>query len=549
MKLYYGLKNLRSIDLSSVELRPLTILLGENNVGKSTVLRSIPLLKQTIEANNGVSTMWKGEYVDYGDYSTAVKFDHENDGIAFQFGIENFSVCNELMYYGRQHVGISTDFELFMKDQVNIRVLVANADNKTYRKESCICIPEYNIEFCIRFSGHEKFEGALFNGERLPDALQNLLFRFPNRHLFSYVLPLTSIQDDVIFKDLLEVGHLFLREVGNILTIATGVRPQNAGILKESIRILEYPVLDKNSLTKLAESAIQPFQEFYLKQIKSPDKDLKSLNVICGLSTAIATYNQLVQIYGVFISKSIYIGPTRHGIKRLHQVEPITKMVISHDGRNLADFLASLDDDLITEFSEWLNYYFEIGISIEKQNGLARINVINSNGRKVHIADSGFGISEFLPYLAQIWFESQRIQELPTVSKSSGSGRFRESTQIDMFQLIAVEQPELHLHPKHQANLADMFAKVVNLPNVKDNAQTVKPMYIVETHSEAIVNRLGELVEYGEISHDDIQILIFSKQTKKGQEVVNIRTSEYNEKGYLTDWPYGFFKYKPGPRP
>ena len=46
MKLYYGLENLRSIDLPSVELRPLTILLGENNVGKSTVLRSIPLLKQ-----------------------------------------------------------------------------------------------------------------------------------------------------------------------------------------------------------------------------------------------------------------------------------------------------------------------------------------------------------------------------------------------------------------------------------------------------------------------------------------------------------------------
>ena len=29
---------------------------------------------------------------------------------------------------------LTTDFELFMNDPVNIRVLVANADNKTYRK-------------------------------------------------------------------------------------------------------------------------------------------------------------------------------------------------------------------------------------------------------------------------------------------------------------------------------------------------------------------------------------------------------------------------------
>ena len=105
----------------------------------------------------------------------------------------------------------------------------------------------------------------------------------------------------------------------------------------------------------------------------------------------------------------------------LHQIEPITKMVVSHDGRNLPDFLASLDDNLVAEFSEWLNsLLLKLELQLKRQNGLAGIKVINSGGRKVHIADSGFGISEFLPYLAQIWFESQRIQDLPTVSKSSG---------------------------------------------------------------------------------------------------------------------------------
>ena len=94
-------------------------------------------------------------------------------------------------------------------------------------------------------------------------------------------------------------------------------------------------------MEKLAKSASQPFKEFYLKQEKQPESSLKNLNTICGISTAIATYNQLIHIYGVFISKLIYFGPSRQGIGRFNRIEPVSKMVVSHDGRNLPDFLGN----------------------------------------------------------------------------------------------------------------------------------------------------------------------------------------------------------------
>src|SRR5580704_690618 len=68
------LKNFRSLgDTGRVELRPLTILVGANSSGKSSFLRFFPLLRQTLEAKSASPLLWYGRYVDFGDFSQAVR--------------------------------------------------------------------------------------------------------------------------------------------------------------------------------------------------------------------------------------------------------------------------------------------------------------------------------------------------------------------------------------------------------------------------------------------------------------------------------------------
>ena len=63
------IRNLRSLeDTGPIELRPLTLLVGKNSSGKSTLLRVLPLLRQSIEVDTAGPLLWFGRYVDFGSF-------------------------------------------------------------------------------------------------------------------------------------------------------------------------------------------------------------------------------------------------------------------------------------------------------------------------------------------------------------------------------------------------------------------------------------------------------------------------------------------------
>jgi len=56
-------------DSGEVLLRPLTIIVGPNNVGKSTLLHAILMLKQTLlDQNAGEALVTAGRDIDLGSY-------------------------------------------------------------------------------------------------------------------------------------------------------------------------------------------------------------------------------------------------------------------------------------------------------------------------------------------------------------------------------------------------------------------------------------------------------------------------------------------------
>jgi predicted ATPase len=101
----------------------------------------------------------------------------------------------------------------------------------------------------------------------------------------------------------------------------------------------------------------------------------------------------------------------------------------------------------------------------------------------VNIVSEGFGANSLIMLLLQM------------VSADKGA-------------TVMIEEPEIHLHPKAQAELASVLAEVA----LEEDKQV-----IMTTHSEHITGRLLTLVAEGTLSPDDLAIYSFEKDPKTGE--------------------------------
>src|SRR5687768_266255 len=75
----YQLANFKSIaGPEQIHVRPITLIFGPNSSGKSSVIQSLLLLKQTLEETErpNLSLLPKGDYAELGSYSS---FIHQHD--------------------------------------------------------------------------------------------------------------------------------------------------------------------------------------------------------------------------------------------------------------------------------------------------------------------------------------------------------------------------------------------------------------------------------------------------------------------------------------
>ncbi len=106
--------------------------------------------------------------------------------------------------------------------------------------------------------------------------------------------------------------------------------------------------------------------------------------------------------------------------------------------------------------------------------------------------------------------------------------------------ILAMEQPEIHLHPGLQAALADVFLESALGKN--------RNRLILETHSEHLILRVlrrvrettnGELLEGAIAVRPEDVAVIYVRPGKNGAEAVEIPIRPDGE--FVTAWPDGFF--------
>lgn len=146
---------------------------------------------------------------------------------------------------------------------------------------------------------------------------------------------------------------------------------------------------------------------------------------------------------------------------------------------------------------------------------------------RVNICDVGVGISQVVPVLFGCWLAMRRYNN------------------------VHIQQPELHLHPKLQAQLADVFVKSIN---ASKNCGT----FLLESHSEhlllRLLRRIRETNQTANLTSGVVNIGLMRNRSLTSEQVsvVYVMKDEFgltkmkhlrlaDDGEFIDRWPDGFF--------
>ena len=503
------LTNFRSFrDTGKNKLKPITILVGTNSSGKSSYLRFFPLLRQTAEMPSRSPLLWFGGLVDFGDFSKAASRTNKPASLGYEIELDIPAAWRR-----------TRDVTIF---RATIAVTLRAEQGQTYVSHlEFMCGQDVCV---IDFSSANEITSFASNGiDMMPYYKQKPLGVivsgfFPTISLLAADSdldydPRYSPMNAAIAARLSPLAHNRTKPL-TIMAYANRLSYCEPAIFLDVLRGLDLRFLPN---PKLNDTEVQSMRALVLA------RDLGHL--LRGAQRAMAA----------FASGINYLGPFRKDPERFYRQQELSVAQIEPHGENLAMFLRSLTVNELNDLSAFMFAHLGFKVHVDNEGTHVSVTVEENHGGRYNLIDMGYGLSQVLPVIAQCW----------STARDSGvpSERYRLTT------MLAIEQPELHLHPSHQARLADMFAAVLTAVRLKDGKPPRRiptdpvsrfPLRIMlETHSEAMVNRFGELIEGGVLTPDDVAVMLFEKDQQTG--LTSIRNAEFLQDGTLQNWPVGFF--------
>jgi predicted ATPase len=135
-----------------------------------------------------------------------------------------------------------------------------------------------------------------------------------------------------------------------------------------------------------------------------------------------------------------------------------------------------------------------------------QIRVSMDDGPPFNLVDVGYGVSQVLPILVDAMMHPQRM--------------------------LLLQQPEVHLHPKAQAELGTFLGKLAT--------EHQSAPIIIETHSDYLLDRIRmDVRDKRGVKSKDVQILYCGRST----EGVTITPISIDDNGNLVDVPKGYREF------
>jgi predicted ATPase len=406
------IKNFKSVINSGlIQLKPITILVGPNSSGKSSLLKSLLLLKQTVESSDNSSPLVpNGSLVNLGSYANFINNKDNRKKLEFEVKFRN-TFDNEEEVNGR--------FEFnYYEDKAQIVLTKSEIEASGYIQKIWKTYKKAKFYSLLFFEKKDKGETKVFNG----------------------IIPIK-------FFDF-------------------GIPQQNFKKFKESKIVPVYPF------------------NFIITEI---------------------------------FNKIYYIGPLRKNPQRYYFPSGDAPQDVGKRGERAIDALwyaqknsKNSNENLETIIRDWFKKFnfssnFKLEL-LEEVHSIYEILIGNTEDEcNFNMSDVGFGVSQTLPIIIECFYAPRN-------------------------SILLIEQPEIHLHPKAQATLGDLFI---------DSAIDGSRQLIIETHSEHLLSRIRRRIAEGtKITSEDVCILFFEKRENETQ----IKEIKLDESGRYTEYLSGFFE-------
>lgn len=500
------LKNYKAFEDVEIPIKPLTILLGANSVGKSSITQMLMLLHQTSEENSGsYSSALKiyGEYVNVGAFENLFKGKITSNPLSISLVFEKPEIVNRIGSMKRNIIdefrriwlySSSDSRRVIRKMKINSKKSFSFFVNSTIRSinQSAKETDSHFLKIMLKDMGitpdelKKKRHTSILQTYHLLDFLVRKIVT--DRYKIDYEISLSKDKTKLFISKL----TFYINETTRLISYIK----KNKTISVES-DIVSINAEDKKILNHYFDANKTLFECVNFDNTQ----EMSMLAIYMYRIMKMIMENIVDGLKGNMVN---YVSPLRAHPKRYYFLDK-AKMTISLDTLN-GDEIAEVLKENNTVRGRVNDWFQKFGLSIDVKGFKEVIHHVNvtQNNLSLDITDVGFGISQVLPIIIQ---------------------GFMSTTE----SLTIIEQPEIHLHPRMQADLGDLFIDIIT---------SNKKNLIIETHSEYMLKRIRRRISEGKLSSDDVSICLFHPKTDDKEPWVEVLQIE--EKGRFT-WPEDFY--------
>ena len=474
-----GLRNFKAFgdEMEYAPLAPITLIYGPNSSGKSSIVQALLMLNQSLAAAERRAAMKlvpRGDYVDLGSVEAFIHNHETSRTFEIEVSVQEWA---SPLRRGELYFPVTT---------AGLAFSATTADDAHQLNTIQLRLEK------IDQSGREGFD-MQFERSSDDESDESISFRWGND---------SSIKS-------------FVRYIKkNIDTDESQINlPSRSSVRRALDKVKAMSSEDMES--HLQNFQFEPMQGLRFRLVESS----RYAHEADGLMADVVDI-PVFEMRGVRseLNRLSHIGPHRNAPQRAYEAYGRIRRDTAGERGEFTPHILGSEEDIVESTNMWFDKCeIPYRLEVRSQKGdiltgdrtvLALSDKREGDVKQLTLTDVGFGINQILPVIVE--------------------------GVIAWNRTICVEQPEIHLHPRLQANIADLLIETSCANENYEGNQ-----WIVETHSEMIIRRLQTRIREGAISSEDVSVLYVDPQDDGSSTIQQLRL---DENGYwLDDWPDGFF--------